>query len=186
MKTYDHKTRRTTFYELISAPDPAGKVTRYHLVQCSKCNASNQIKSAGLSDESLKKVFTRQKWLIGKHPNQHLCPACNEGPQRHKEPAAPAKPAQHEHRRPSNLELLERAWAACSADEQGVFLGQHMQPVRKPSYVPPADFQHGPHIDSMPREANAAADPASQLAPTPAEEPGEDEPAEWWRELMRK
>ena len=166
---------RKRWFSLSSGPDPAGKMVRYYGIVCRECNREIKHRAGDLTDESVRKVFTRQRWTVGKTQRQHLCPGCagTARPEPQPQQPPPPKPAQ---KKPSNFSVLEAAWQACSRNEQVAFIAGKLDDqmwhdwaakLRPPEPAPPAaapppepveahELQRGPHIDSMPIEANPA------------------------------
>jgi hypothetical protein len=51
-------------------------MTRYYDVACRRCGKTASFHANGLTNETLRKLFIRKKWDIGKTPTQHTCPEC--------------------------------------------------------------------------------------------------------------
>jgi hypothetical protein len=201
------------FFEITSGPRTSdGQHIRYYLIRCCRCDRTASYHASGISNERMKKLFGRQGWYVGKSRNLHICPECQRKREHHiaehgdesillQAETPPKQP------NPPSV-ALETAWKATDYLKRAEFCERHrreihgyLQITAKYSGQDPqgghVDWQHGTHIDSMPKEANEAAPVETQVVTVskeqlikeaveaaPAEEP--DEPADWWKELMEQ
>jgi hypothetical protein len=178
------------WYEILTAPDAGGRVTRAYRVTCRHCNCFKSFRSGGrLSDDKMRKHLIREGWDIGRSNNLHVCPGCSEKPKppvtaqvkplpagfvdRMLQAALDAVTSPQEEALitppPEPLVTLEAAWMACSEDERREFVHKICD-------------EHSLLGRLYPTAPSPVEDQPVEEPPVD-EEP--DEPADWWIELQR-
>lgn len=90
------------WYEISQMPDPIAKGVwvRKYSIKCRYCGREASCGANGMSNEHMRKAFTRQGWDIGNRKTRHKCPDCMkrshvervEAPARAPEPAPASAP----------------------------------------------------------------------------------------------
>jgi hypothetical protein len=155
------------WYEITTAPDAGGRVTRAYRITCRYCNCLKTFRCAHLSEEKIRKQLIRDGWEIGRNTTSHSCPGCNQKPHRDKPQPVPVQKEEVVITPPpSSLEYLEMAWAACSEPERETFALKIYE-----EYFSRQKFN---------------GEPARTITDDNEEAPvddGDDTPADWWIEI---
>lgn len=203
------KYREDAFwFEITSGPSGNdGHAIRYYLARCCRCDKTASHKASGLSNDGLRKYFIRLGWYIHKNRTGHICPECQRKRDKHIEEhgedqvftQAAARETLDLNEPPSRVARMRALWDQCDVDERldfmkgiekarwleeyGFRFHRQSEPAPSRDVNPSAEFQHGPHIDSMPVEAPL---PKIEHPPEVVVEDDDDEPADWWKELQSR
>ncbi len=97
-----------------------------------------------------------------------------------------------EKRGETHSQRLWAAWSACSeGDRQKFLIATAPTPPPAPAPLsaeplPSHEWQHGPHIDSLPTQPPLVENVAPVATLEAEEADDDDEPADWWKELVNK
>jgi hypothetical protein len=107
------------WFEILTdtAPDGA-RGTRYYQVSCRSCSNSQRYHAAGVSNEGLKKIFTRAGWTIGKSRFKHICPDCSR---RHSSPPTPTPITTPEPPPEPQISFIQKTWLHLHDDQRVEF-----------------------------------------------------------------
>lgn len=158
------------WYEISSAPDAGGRMTRAYKITCRYCGRLKSFRTTGFADEKMRKHLIRDGWEIGRVAGAHVCPGCIH---RHKDKST-SRADVSVTPPPSPMIALELAWMACSEKDRETFALKLYEeyfaaPPQPPSPLfAPLSPTNG---ETMP------LDP-------PTIDGDDDTPADWWLELQ--
>jgi hypothetical protein len=109
------------------AVDGQRAVRTWH-IPCSRCDQVLEITPGSSTDEGVRKGLLKKGWYIGRHINQHCCPACR-APKR-PEPDVPVV-AVAELPVTEDKTFLMECWDSCTEEERQAFLKQ-IAPAAQP------------------------------------------------------
>src|SRR5262245_44504068 len=168
------------WFELTQGPDPVmpGRQIRVLRIECRDCGQTASMHPRNMAGDVIRKHFVRAGWSIGKTRSKHVCPACNgvgrviNGTTVAIEAPPPAEP-------PPTKDVwvvadLEDAWTRSNEEQRIGFCMRHRDELA--ALIGPTEPEPVP----MP-------EPGPEPVPDePEPDDGDDEPADWWKELMAK